>query len=162
MHDSSHGNAVDVIESASTLGPVLPAPPRFLSIKISGSFEPEKYLMAEYKYTGGLEGASEFWWMRISRGERQVLGEPTPLKGEHLDCNSDDLAKKIKIVENKGDFSAEEVQDAKNFLHGDPRVYKLSQGDVGCLFKVKCRPVRNDGYKGEIFTSKPSREIQMM
>lgn len=28
--------------------------------------------------------------------------------------------------------------------------------DVGCQLKVKCRPVRVDGVKGEIFTSKSS------
>ena len=36
----------------------------------------------------------------------------------------------------------------------DPRVYIVQTSDIGCEFKVKCTPVRDDGYKGEVFTSK--------
>jgi hypothetical protein len=31
--------------------------------------------------------------------------------------------------------------------------------DIGCTLKVKCRPVRSDGHKGEIFTSMASTPI---
>ena len=36
----------------------------------------------------------------------------------------------------------------------DPREYLVDVNDVGCEFKVKCKPIRSDGYKGEVFTSK--------
>lgn len=152
----------ELIESATVLGPVLPAPPRFISFTIQGDLVPGKFLMADSDYTGGLQGASEFWWMRISKGERKILGEPVPLTGAHMDCSRDALRDKITIVENKKEgCSPEEIQHASEFLDYDPRVYKLTQNDVGCIFKVKCRPTRSDGYKGEIFTSKPSGEIKM-
>jgi hypothetical protein len=38
-------------------------------------------------------------------------------------------------------------------------MYTISQDDVGCVLKVKCRPIRDDGARGEIFTSKASDEI---
>ncbi len=38
----------------------------------------------------------------------------------------------------------------------DPREYIVEQSDIGCEFKVKCTPVRSDGYRGEVFTSKSS------
>jgi len=41
----------------------------------------------------------------------------------------------------------------------DPRLYTIQPTDAGCVLKVKCRPVRSDGHKGEIFTSKPSEKI---
>ena len=50
--------------------------------------------------------------------------------------------------------------EASAFLETDPRVRLLTRADVGCVFKVKCRPVRGDGHKGEIFTSKPCKEVQ--
>ena len=32
------------------------------------------------------------------------------------------------------------------------REYIVKEEDVGCEFKVKCIPVRSDGYKGEVFS----------
>lgn len=32
--------------------------------------------------------------------------------------------------------------------------------DAGCRLKVKCRPVRSDGFSGEIFTSASSLKIE--
>jgi hypothetical protein len=153
----------EMVETASVLGPVLPAPPRFITFTICGDLRPEKYLIADSDYTGGQEGASEFWWMRISKGERKILGDPMPLQGKHMECDKVALKKKVDLAEgnnNKNNNSQDEAQEAITFLEADPRIHKLKPNDVGCIFKVKCRPVRNDGYKGEIFTSKPSGEIK--
>jgi hypothetical protein len=38
----------------------------------------------------------------------------------------------------------------------DPKVYYVTDEDIGCEFKVKCTPVRSDGIRGEVFTSKSS------
>jgi hypothetical protein len=35
----------------------------------------------------------------------------------------------------------------------------LTAVDIGCTMKVKCRPMREDGVKGEIATSKPSMVV---
>jgi len=35
-------------------------------------------------------------------------------------------------------------------------VYVITEKDYDCELKVKCKPVRQDGYEGEIFTSKSS------
>lgn len=38
----------------------------------------------------------------------------------------------------------------------DPKFYIVTEEDIGCEFKVKVTPVRSDGAKGEVFTSKSS------
>lgn len=37
--------------------------------------------------------------------------------------------------------------------------YTLCAEDEGCVFKVKYRPVREDGMRGEVFTSKPTGAV---
>eukprot|EP01034_Spumella_vulgaris_P034055 gene34055-41998_t len=89
---------------------------------------------------GGYEGASEFWWMRIAAdGKREQIMDSkcippmTVLKGPG------------------GDMLRTPKRE-------DPRYYRLMEADIGCTLKAKCRPVRSDGAKGEIFTSKGSDE----
>ena len=43
----------------------------------------------------------------------------------------------------------------------DPRRYSLGPDDVGCTFKVKCKPIREDGEVGELCTSKNSPKIML-
>jgi hypothetical protein len=43
---------------------------------------------------------------------------------------------------------------------GDPRRHLLGADDVGCTFKVKCKPLRQDGAVGELCTSKPSPKVE--
>eukprot|EP01034_Spumella_vulgaris_P034054 gene34054-41997_t len=94
------------------------------------------FALADYRYIGGYEGASEFWWMRITAdGKREQIGEP-----------------RSNAVSNTG----ERIQSSKQL---DPRCYFLTEADIGCTLKAKCRPVRSDGAKGEIFTSKGSVEV---
>ena len=52
----------------------------------------------------------------------------------------------------------EQVGEAASVVSGgrDPREYVVDIKDVGFEFKVKCIPIRSDGYKGEVFTSKSS------
>jgi hypothetical protein len=127
--DDSHN--LHHIQSSNCLGPVLPAPPRLLNLDITGDvFKVGESVFAQSEYTGGQEGASEYWWFQIKNGKRVQLNEPTPY----------DPSMTSSIV--------------------DPRVHVITDDDIGSVLKVKCRPVRIDGYKGEVFTSKASIEIQ--
>ena len=117
------------------VGPVLPGPPRLLEIRIIGETKVGKRLIASTQYIGGYEGASEYWWIRIKDGERQQITEPHAINIEHL------------------------FYEESEFLSSDPRVHIITNEDIGCSFKVKCRPVRSDGYKGEIVTSLSSKDV---
>lgn len=117
-----------------SVGPVLPGPPRLLDLCIRGETKCGSKVYAEANYIGGEEGCSEYWWVRIRGGKREQLGDPRPLSAVHS-------------VAMGGEGEA--VSD-----FDDPRVRVLCEEDVGCTLKVKCRPVRADGYRGEVFTSK--------
>ena len=74
-------------------------------------------------------------------GRRLQLSEPVEF--EIPEDSSDELAMVQAVYE-----------------HRKKRInYMITKDDVGCTLKVKCRPVRSDGLKGEIFTSKPSQVI---
>jgi hypothetical protein len=134
--DSATGQTL-FVQSTNILGPVLPGPPRLLDLTIEGNdFSPNHYVYAQSEYIGGTEGPSEFWWFQIKDGKRSQLGEPIAVS--HLDIASDPS-----------------LWDTSK----DPRVYLIKESDVGSVLKVKCRPVRVDGYKGEVFTSKASVNI---
>lgn len=115
-----------MVYASQALGPVLPGPPRLLDLVIVGDFRSGHVLRAQGNYIGGMEGESEYWWMRIREGVRETLSEPRP-RSTRVD---------------------------------DPSLYRLTDLDVGCVLKVKCRPVRADGWKGEIFTSKASPVVR--
>ena len=127
-------------ETNIVLGPVLPGPPRLMTITVEAI---NGLLLPKIDYVGGKEGASEFWWMRILNGERETLSDPIALTEQQQKSSIADLLKNPKSPE----------------TFGDPRVYILKESDKGCVFKLKCRPVRSDGYRGEVFTSKPSAKI---
>lgn len=113
-------------------GPVTPGPPRVVSLRITGSMKCGDIAIAAAEYIGGKQGASEYWWYQIKNGKRHQLTKPSKIKNASaLDISSDI----------------------------DPRVYRITEDDVGCVLKVKCRPFRIDGYAGEVFTSKPSATI---
>ena len=115
------------------MGPVLAGPPRLMDLSIAGDMTVGSVAVAQIKYIGGSPGPSEFWWMRIRDGDREQITDPRPI----------DVA----------DAAAPpRSQD-------DPRIYVIGAQDIACILKVKCRPVRIDGHRGEIFTSKPSAPI---
>ena len=118
------------------VGPVLPGPPRLLELDVAGdNLTVGKKAIARAHYIGGHEGMSEYWWMRIKGGQREQITEPLTIP-----------PKFVGKAPNAADST-------------DPRVYEIKQADVGSVLKVKCRPVRSDGHKGEVFTSKQSSQI---
>ena len=122
----NNNNDYNIVKS---IGPVLPGPPRLLEIRIIGETKIGNRIIATSKYIGGYEGKSEYWWIRIKDGEREQITEPRGINIENL------------------------YQEAFILPENDPRVHIITNEDKGCCFKVKCRPVRSDGYKGEIVTS---------
>lgn len=143
---TSTGDVFETKRTMNSLGPVLPGPPRMLDLRVEGKAvyrggggngeegRERSVVRAEAQYIGGKEGLSEYWWFKIMKGKRIQLSEPLPL-----------------LEEGQEGQGGEEMQD--------PRVYVLREEDVGCVLKVKCRPIRSDGHKGEIFTSKASAVI---
>ena len=61
----------------SPFGPVLSGPPRLLDLKITGIMQVGQIARAEASYLGGIEGASEFWWIRVKDGRRESLRDPS-------------------------------------------------------------------------------------
>ena len=116
--------------AVNCVGPIEPAPPRAVNLRINGECLEGNRLRAEYTYCGGQEGATEIWWMRVRNGKREVVTEPRPIAGGVPFTNT------------------------AMMLDVDPRNYWLTGADVGCVLKVKCRPIRSDGYDGEVATSK--------
>ena len=117
------------VYAVKPMGPVLPGPPRMIDLRIVGDMCPGQRAIAEGMYIGGNEGPSEYWWLRIKNGHRENLNEPVaidPSKPFHPTSKS------------------------------DPRIHLITDDDIGAELKVKCRPIRSDGWKGEIFTSKSS------
>jgi hypothetical protein len=136
VYRSKGQDAVTEGELASnTIGPVLPGPPRILNFTVSGILKVGNTARAETNYIGGTEGRSEFWWMRISSdGKRTQVKEP----------------------------KAAPAPGTKGYLDPmvDPRLYMITEADVGYTLKAKCRPIRSgDNAAGEIFTSKSSETV---
>ena len=107
------------------MGPIEPSPPKITNLRVAGDTRVGCTVRAEGEYTGGTEGNSSYWWIRITpAGERVNITEPA------------------------------EANDGVN-----PKLYVCSPDDVGSTLKVKCRPVRSDGDRGEVITSKASTVI---
>jgi hypothetical protein len=145
----------------NSVGPVLPGPPRLLDLRIACEGENQetktdgecvvgKMVYAECEYIGGTQGPSEYWWFRIKGGKRVQIGDPRPIDPS---VSLDDIR---SCVARGKEIDQQDSEEDRKKLCDDPRVLLLTEEDDGCVLKVKCRPVRADGYKGEVFTSKPS------
>lgn len=139
VYDSQNTNKRLSVSSSKTLklanviGPILPGPPRLLEFHVAGDLVVGGYAKAEGQYIGGSEGPSEYWWMRVTPdGKRSQVTDPKPIP---TNSGSNDFA-------------------------NDPRYYKLTEDDIGCTLKSKCRPTRSDKAQGEIFTSKSSEKVK--
>jgi hypothetical protein len=132
----------------NSIGPILPGPPRLLDLRIIGKCVKGARVYAEPEYIGGTEGLSEYWWVRIKAGKRIQIGDPRAVDGS---LSLDDIRRSVTEEGGRGE------EDEKCW--NDSRVLLLSDEDLDCVLKVKCRPVRVDGYKGEVFTSKASSTV---
>lgn len=128
------------------VGPIIAGPARLLNLSIIGQCKVGSCVIAIGDYIGGKQGRSQYWWMRVTAdGDREQISEPT------------------EII-----FSDSDFNEQKEFLllnpsyvpnNSDSRFYLLTEKDISCELKVKCRPFRSDGISGEVFTSKASGVI---
>lgn len=138
------------------VGPVLAGPARLLELNIGGGCTVGDVAIAIPKYIGGVEGLSQYWWMRISpSGKREQVSEPMNI------IPNDPFVLQAMNAVSRGT----QTQSISDHLRGsnvliDPRLYIITEKDLNCELKVKCRPFRSDGVKGEVFTSKASPLIQ--
>ena len=151
-------------------GPVLAAPSQIytqsmniynLSDTSKRSFSVGQEVVACCTYVGGLEGNSEYWWIKVDKnGQREVLTDPLPVTNKHraiLNTNLHDIS---TITRNsRTSIKIQKPKFSSKYLPGDPRVYRVKEADIGCTLKVKCRPIRDDAYRGDVVTSLPTNPI---
>lgn len=141
--------------SEEFVGPVLPGPPRLLDLQVVGECAVGQPVVAVSQYIGGREGASEYWWLRIDKdGNRENIRAPTC-----IDLSSASTSAFNSIRNSVSDPEKRDSVTSFPSSAGDPRVYFVTAADEGAKLKVKCRPVRDDGVKGEVFTSKASSVV---
>jgi hypothetical protein len=148
VQQTEEGATTTSQRAMNSIGPILPGPPRLLDLRIIGKCVKGARVYAEPEYIGGTEGLSEYWWVRIKAGKRIQIGDPRAVDGS---LSLDDIRRSVTEEGGRG------VEDEKCW--NDSRVLLLSDEDLDCVLKVKCRPVRVDGYKGEVFTSKASSTV---
>ena len=134
FEDGSQGEPI----FSKAVGPMEVAPPKAIGLQIVGECRCDSVLKASLRYWGGTQGHSEYWWLRIRNGRRENITDPTPVPNPEIP---------LLDAINPLDFEK---------LQGDPCYLVLGQDDVGCTFKAKCRPIRNDGERGEVATSRAS------
>ena len=123
------GEQYDIKRTINSLGPVRPGPPRMIDLHVEGS----NWHPGEKVHAVG-----------------QYIGGKEGLSEYWW----------FKIVKGKRVQLSEPLSVLNNEPGNvDPRVYTLKEEDIGGVLKVKCRPIRSDGHRGEIFTSKASAEI---
>ena len=164
----------------AALGPVLASAPRLLNFDIahcsgwagsssctssssssSSSSGGAGVAYAQTQYIGGHEGASEYWWMRITaQGRRQQLSEPTPLPLALAATPAASAAAAARAVGAVGAVGADsedggllggsgddgdDSSAVVGVLGSDPRIYVLSEGAPHCcstdppiLSRFKC------------------------
>lgn len=93
--------------AAGIIGPILPGPPRLLDFVIGGDLFVGGYAKAEGRYIGGLEGPSEYWWMKVSPdGKRSQITEPRPIPPSSTPHNPDNDPRYYKLTPGGGKTKA--------------------------------------------------------
>ena len=129
------------IRHTAPMGPVEPSLPKMWDLRVEaedqdlgGVLRCGSFAVVRGMYTGGQQGSTEFSWLRVRvDGTRERLTQPRAVPEEVLSGAAGGV--------------------------DDPRRLLLTPDDVGCTLKAKCRPMRADGTKGELATSKPSSVV---
>lgn len=132
-----HITAVVTLESgarvrSTLIGPIVPGPASIDSIVVEMTPGTENCCVCKADYWGGLEGDSTYRWIAVrSDGSRRTLVE------ERV-CDAYQFGRLDPLAPNRD----------------DPRFYFLKEADRGSKIKVSYRPIRQDGWRGELKTSK--------
>ena len=145
---------MDAVTHNGFVGPILAGPARLLELNIKGQFKVGSVVVAVPSYIGGVEGESEYWWLRINKGKREQVSQPRKINPENREYTVIKSA-----IEKKQEVDITQLSSLEPDII-DPRLYVLTAADIGCELKVKCRPVRSDGVRGEIFTSKATPKLE--
>ena len=116
-------------------GPCEIHPPMLDDVIIEGDPMVGNILKARSLYWGGLEGPSEFCWIRVLNGKREKF---------ELRCADPSIP-----------------YDSLDRDHDhDGRCYTLTEEDLGAKLKVQVNPIRSDGQRGESKTSLPCKAVR--
>jgi hypothetical protein len=132
-----HITAVVTMESgarsrATAVGPVIPGPASIDSIAVEFSPGVDNCCVCKVDYWGGVEGDSTYRWIAVrSDGSRETLVEESV-------CSASQFGSLNPSVPSRD----------------DPRFYFLKESDMGSKIKVSYRPIREDGWRGELKTSR--------
>jgi hypothetical protein len=134
------GHGQGALQAEAVMGPLLAGPHGFSTWPSAAASSSGLRAVAEADCIGGKLGAPDFWWLRIRQGEREQLSEPRPFRPETPPPST--------LLSHARTTPASTASGLKTLgLRAQLKV------------KVKCRPVRYDGRKGEVFTSKPSKVV---
>ncbi len=114
---------------SNVVGPCDIQTPFCQDVIITGTPAIGNVLKAKIVYWGGIEGSSEYSWIRIVKGKRE----------------------KFNVKPSNPKIPLEEITD--DMVDDDIRCYRLTAEDVGSKIKVQVCPIREDGLRGESKTS---------
>jgi hypothetical protein len=120
-------NRNKMLES-NVVGPCDIQTPFCQDVLITGNPTVGNVLKAKAIYWGGIEGPSEYSWIRLVKGKREKFATKAINPSIPFDDLTDDMT--------------------------DIRCYKLTDADIGTKIKVQISPIRSDGLRGESKTSK--------
>ena len=116
----------------SSVGPVIPGPASIDKIIVEKCPGMDNCCVCKVDYWGGIEGDSTYRWIAVREdGSRETLVE-----------------ERVCPISLFGKLNPSEPR------LNDPRFYFLKAGDIGSKIKVSYRPIRDDGWRGELKTSK--------
>lgn len=129
------------------VGPVEPGPPKAREIWVEGDAQEGGFLWGRCFYFGGRQGQSKVQWLRIpANGQAEPMCAMTPITG---------TVSSLQQAQQCAKSAAK-----PGVLPEDPSVYVLGPDDVGCTFKYRVVPVRDDGDEGHQEASRPCEPIQ--
>lgn len=172
-HDAFAATPVDAAPTKGAavspiMGPVEVAPPKARLLEVRGEPRVGARLLAVMDYFGGQIGACEYQWLRVrADGTREELASPVAVSGalarEEQDAVFDVTLRQAyhgattapsspdALLDSAYCAFAERLAHMRRVIvaHGDsgedPRIRVLTQDDLGCKLKCRCRPVREDG-----------------
>ncbi len=120
--DTSSRSSRSEFVVAASLGPVLPGPPRLVNFEVTGDLVPGDIAVADTHYIGGVEGESEYWWLKVdAEGRRTTISEAVP-------CATEQVTKFKRIIAARESGTDLSIEDLEN-LAVISKVYVIKEGN---------------------------------